>query len=79
MRPLRITGNSIFKRIRALASILGGCCDELWKDAVVWDDDCDWEEPTCGGEIWVNSEIWDEECPWPWGTGFPYTLPLELE
>ena len=78
MRPLRITGNSIFKRIRALASILG-CCNTLWKDSVAWDDDCDWEEPTCGGEIWVNSEIWDEECPWPWGTGFPYTLPLELE
>ena len=63
MRLLRITGNSIYRRVRALASILG-CCDTLWKDSVAWDDDCDWKEPTCDGEIWVNSEIWDNECTW---------------
>lgn len=64
MRPIRIYGNSIFKRIRALASILG-CCDTLWKDSVIWDDDCEWKEPDCDGVTWVNSEVWNNECSWP--------------
>jgi len=63
MRLLRITGNSIYKRIRAIAAVLG-CCDTLWKDSVAWDDDCEWKEPDCDGVIWVNTEIWDNECTW---------------
>ena len=78
MKFLRIAGNSVYKRIRALAGVLG-CCDTLWKDSIAWSDDCEWKEPTCGGEIWVNSEIWDNSCLWATSDGFPYTFPLELE
>ena len=63
MRLLRITGNSIYKRIRALAVALG-CCDTLWKDSVAWDDDCLWKEPEdqCCNSLWNNNELWNNDC-----------------
>lgn len=60
MRPIRIFGNSIYKRVLTAISVLG-CCSYAWEDSIVWDDDCPWLEECCG-EIWNNNETWENDC-----------------
>jgi len=80
MRLLRITGNSIYKRFRTFAAILG-CCDTFWKDSVAWDDACLWKEPedTCCDTLWNNNELWNNECIWNSPeNNFPFNFPIIL-
>lgn len=56
-------GNVIGRAVRRAVAAISGCCTSLWKDSVVWDDDCPWVE--CCGETWPSSEIWNNDCVWP--------------
>ena len=63
MRLLRITGNSIFRKLRAIVSE-ATCCTALWKDSNAWLDDCSWVEED-HDFLWNNPDIWNNEQTWP--------------
>lgn len=62
MRLLRISGNSIYRRLRAIVSEVV-CCSYLWQDSLKWSDTCAWVESD--SELWENNELWNNNSLWP--------------
>lgn len=62
MRLLRIAGNSIYRKLRAIVSEVT-CCAVLWKDSETWSDVCAWRESD--NELWENESLWNNNSYWP--------------